>query len=155
MGGSQASVFFTPGHTTGHIIYWFEKSGCLFCGDTLFAMGCGRLFEGTPEQMTNSLEKIKKLPRKTKIYCAHEYTENNLQFALSIEKENLHLQKRAEIVSQLRLKNQPTIPTTLKDEIETNPFLRLDSPVIRKKLKMEHSSNEDVFGELRKLKDRF
>ena len=155
MGGSQASVFFTPGHTTGHIVYWFEDSGCLFCGDTLFSMGCGRLFEGTPEQMTNSLGKIKKLPEKTKIYCAHEYTENNLQFALSVENENPHLHKRSQIVSELRSKNQPTIPTTVKDELETNPFLRLDSPIIRKNLKMQNNPAAEILKKLRDLKDQF
>lgn len=124
-GKTRVEVLFIPGHTLGHIAFWLSEEKYLFCGDTLFSLGCGRLFEGTPEMMFNSLQKIKKLPVETQIYCAHEYTEDNARFALSVDKNNTELQKRAQAVKLLRQKNQPTVPSSLKEELETNPFLKV------------------------------
>ena len=141
MGKSRYRVLFVPGHTSGHIAYWFFEEKKLFCGDTLFAMGCGRLFEGSPEQMFNSLSQIKALPPETVIYCAHEYTEQNGRFALTLTADNPDLKLRMRKVRLQRKKNQPTVPFTLGEELKTNPFLQA------KTLK--------EFAALRRLKDRF
>ena len=140
-GSFHFKVLFTPGHTLGHIIFWDQKNKLLFCGDTLFAMGCGRLFEGNPEQMFQSLGQIKKLPPDTLIYSAHEYTLKNAEFALSIEPANKELKKRYEKVKKIRENQQATIPFLLKEELLTNPFLRAKSV--------------SEFARIRKLRDRF
>lgn len=127
MGKSKSRVLFLPGHTSGHIAYWFFEEGKLFCGDTLFAMGCGRLFEGTPEQMFNSLSQIKALPPETTIYCAHEYTEQNGRFALTVAPHNPDLKLRMKQVRLQRKENKPTVPFTLKEELKTNPFLQAET----------------------------
>lgn len=136
-GKTRIEVLFIPGHTLGHIAFWLPEEKSLFCGDTLFSLGCGRLFEGTSEMMFNSLQKIKALPPDTQIYCAHEYTEDNARFALSVDKTNTALQKRARAVKLLRQKNQPTVPSSLKEELAVNPFLKAKTPsefkVLRKK----------------------
>ncbi len=116
-----------PGHTLGHIAYYFEKDKALFCGDTLFSLGCGRLFEGTAEQMYHSLQRIKKLPKDTRIYCGHEYTLNNGAFALNVDPDNKDLQKMVESAKQMRLRGNPTIPSTIADEMAANPFLLANS----------------------------
>lgn len=121
-GPTKIRTLFIPGHTLGHIAFYFIKEKYLFCGDTLFAMGCGRLFEGSPQQMYQSLDKIKQLPKETLIYCGHEYTEANGNFALSIDKSNFFLKKRMGKVKLLRKNLEPTVPFTLKEELETNPF---------------------------------
>ncbi len=121
--GTDAKVMFIPGHTLGHIAYYLKGVNSLFCGDTLFSLGCGRLFEGTPEQMFTSLQKIKSLPANTKIYCAHEYTESNGKFALTIFPDNQELKVKMDEVKYLRKQGKPTIPSILADEIKTNPFL--------------------------------
>jgi len=154
LGKSTAHIFETPGHTTGHIAYWFKEDLALFCGDTLFAMGCGRLFEGSAEQMWASLEKLSQLPANTRVYCAHEYTQANGQFALEIEPGNKDLQQRMEGVTEWRLANKPTIPSTIELELKTNPFLRATSPEIRQKLNLGTSENWQVFAEIRRRKDR-
>jgi len=155
-GAEEAEVFDVPGHTRGHIAYWFARSKALFCGDTLFALGCGRLFEGTPEQMWSSLKKLRALPGETRVYCAHEYTENNARFALTVEPENAALRRRAERVRALRAKGEPTVPSLLSEEIETNPFLRADaSEALRARLKLRSAPPVDVFAEVRRRKDRF
>lgn len=154
LGSSMAQVIEVPGHTTGHIAYWFQADQALFCGDTLFAMGCGRLFEGTAQQMWRSLEKLANLPGETRVYCAHEYTQANGQFALKVEPNNRALQQRMKIVGESRQNNQPTIPSTIALELETNPFLRPQSPEIRDHLKMGESENWQVFAQVRQLKDR-
>ena len=120
-------VLFLPGHTLGHIAYWFFEEKKLFIGDTLFAMGCGRLFEGSPQQMFASLNQIKTFPPETKIFCAHEYTEKNGRFALSLDTQNQNLKNRMQEVKAHRKKNQPTVPFFLSEELETNPFLRADT----------------------------
>lgn len=152
LGAAEALVFDTPGHTRGHISYWF-KDGALFCADTLFSLGCGRLFEGTAEQMWSSLEKLRRLPAETLVYCGHEYTQSNARFALTIDPENPALQARAREVDQQRAQGLPTIPTTIGAERAANPFLRPDDPVIRRRLEMESASDAEVFGEIRQRKD--
>ena len=123
-GSFRFKVLFLPGHTVGHIAYWFQKEKKLFIGDTLFAMGCGRLFEGTPEQMFKSLAQIKALPKDTEVFSAHEYTEKNGHFALSQDSTNPDLKARMQKVRDKRAKNQPTVPFFLSEELKTNPFLR-------------------------------
>lgn len=123
-GSHTAQILFVPGHTLGHIAYWFSQANILFCGDTLFAMGCGRLFEGTPKQMFHSLQRIKQLPAHTTVYCTHEYTEKNGRFALREDPHNIHLQKRMKEVINQRKNQQPTVPFPLSAELQTNPFLR-------------------------------
>jgi len=151
----SAKIFETPGHTAGHIIYWFENEKVVFTGDTLFVLGCGKLFEGTPQIMWDSLLKIRNLPKKTQIYCGHEYSKNNADFALSVEKNNNKLIKRSDEIKKLINENSFTVPTTIEKEIECNPFLRADVDNIKKNLKMENASTEEIFGEIRKRKDNF
>lgn len=127
--GAAVRVLAVPGHTLGHIAYY--TPGMLFCGDTLFGAGCGRLFEGTPEQMSASLDSIAALPDETLIYCAHEYTEMNLRFALAVEPDNPALQVRVARVAALRASGLPSVPSTLDEEKATNPFLRCTQPAVR------------------------
>ena len=140
-GSIPFKVIYVPGHTIGHIVYYSVSEAVLFCGDTLFAMGCGYLFEGSPKQMFNSLSKIKSLPEDTLIYCAHEYTLKNAQFALTVDKENLSLKKRFKEVERLRNEGSPTVPFVLKEELKTNPFLR--------------AKTTKEFAQIRSLKDKF
>ncbi len=153
LGGATARILEIPAHTKSHIAFVFE--GAAFTGDTLFAMGCGRLFEGTPAMMWASLSKLMRLPDDTRIYCGHEYTLSNGRFALTLEPGNADLQARMKEVQALRDREQPTIPSTLGLEKKTNPFLRPDSPELRKTLGMEDASDVDVFAETRKRKDSF
>lgn len=157
IGELKGSVLFIPGHTTGHVAYLFDNN--LFCGDTLFTAGCGRLFEGTPEQMHASLKKLMGLPDNTKIYCGHEYTESNLRFAISIEPKNPKLVSRFERVQGLRSRGASTVPSTLEEEKQTNPFLRWDSKEIQGSLKAADPRARldpvSVFAAVRKMKDAF
>ncbi|GAB6067900.1 hydroxyacylglutathione hydrolase [Methylothermus subterraneus] len=155
LGASSCKVLEVPGHTRGHIAYWFAEANALFCGDTLFALGCGRLFEGTPEQMWNSLCKLRDLPEATRIYCAHEYTLDNARFALSLEPDYPPLLQRARQVEQQRAHNQPTVPSLLGEEKLTNPFLRADDLDFQARLKMRGERAVVVFAEIRRRKDRF
>ena len=155
LGGSTAKVFDTPGHTLGHIIYHFEDDGAAFVGDTIFAMGCGRLFEGSPAQMWASLSKIADMPHETKLYCAHEYTQANARFALSVDPANDALKERAAEVDRLRAEGTPTVPTNVAIEIETNPFLRANAEGLQQALGMSGAPAVDVFAETRKRKDNF
>lgn len=157
IGEFKGKVFFIPGHTTGHVAYLFENN--LFCGDTLFTAGCGRLFEGTPEQMHASLKKLMALPDNTKVYCGHEYTESNLRFAMSVEPKNPKLVSRFERIQGLRARGASTVPSTLEEEKQTNPFLRWDSKEIQASVK---AANPDarldpvsVFAAVRRMKDSF
>lgn len=152
-GNFEVRVFETPGHTSGHIIYWLPEAGVAFVGDTMFAMGCGRVFEGTMQQMWDSLEKITRLPPETVLYCGHEYTTANAQFALMIEPGNAALQARAKEVEALRAEGKPTLPTTLAAELETNPFIRVKSDEIRSKLGLESAADWEVFAEVRERKN--
>ena len=155
LGEAMAEVFFVPGHTRGHIAYWFEESAALFCGDTLFALGCGRLFEGTPQQMWSSLSKFRKLPEDTRVYCAHEYTQANARFALSVEPENQALQDRSRAIDAARAEDRPTVPSTLGEELATNPFLRADLPSLAANVGLSGSDPVAVFAEVRRRKDNF
>ena len=155
LGHAEARVLDVPGHTSGHIAFWFAEEQALFCGDTLFGLGCGRLFEGHAEEMWESLQKIRALPPSTRIYCAHEYTEANGRFALEIEPDNLALQERMQRVASLRSQGLPTIPSLLKEELATNPFLRPHSPDIRNHLSLHDTADWRVFAEIRHRKDSF
>ena len=154
-GEAEAEIFETPGHTSGHISFWFAGSKALFCADTLFSLGCGRLFEGTPADMWASLSKFSALPDDAVVYCAHEYTQSNARFALSVDPENDALKARAIEVDRQRAAGAPTVPTKLGQERATNPFLRPDDPAIRRQLGMEQASDVEVFAEIRRRKDNF
>ena len=155
IGNLEFEVIFIPGHTKGHIAFFFRKEKIAFTGDTLFSLGCGRVFEGTHEEMFNSLNKIKNLPPDTKIYCGHEYTKTNLNFCLTYDPANILLkEKQVDILKKLN-SNQPTIPSTLGQEIETNIFLRCNDPEIKHAIGLKDSSELEVFSKLRDLKDTF
>ena len=155
IGDLEFKVIFVPGHTKGHIVFFFNKEKIAFTGDTLFSLGCGRVFEGTHEEMFNSLNKIKDLPPDTKIYCGHEYTKSNLNFCLLYDSKNTFLKdKKIEIQKKLN-SNQPTIPSTLGQEIKTNIFLRCNDPEIKHTLDLKDSTEVEVFSKLRDLKDSF
>ena len=155
LGSHVARVLEIPAHTSQHIAFWFEGDRAVFTGDTLFAMGCGRLFEGTPDMMWSALSKLMKLPDDTRVYCGHEYTEANGRFALTVEPDNADLQTRMDDVRQLRAKGLPTIPSNIGLEKKTNPFMRAPSAEIRRTLGLEAASNVDVFAETRRRKDKF
>lgn len=155
LGGAAARILDLPGHTRGHIGFWFPEDQAVFCGDTLFSLGCGRLFEGTPEQMWHSLGKLGGLPPATRIYCAHEYTEANGRFALTVEADNAALRQRLAEAREQRARNQPTLPTTIARELAANPFLRPRSATIRRALGMEAADDVEVFAALRRRKDQF
>ena len=155
LGAHTAHVIATPGHTLGHIVFHFAKSDALFCGDTLFSMGCGRLFEGSAAQMWHSLQRLKKLPLTTRIYCAHEYTQANGQFALMLEPNNQALHTRIHQIKQLRAKHQSTIPSTLEQELECNPFLREHSVDIQRSTNKINEPAIAIFEKIRTMKDNF
>jgi hydroxyacylglutathione hydrolase len=152
-----AQIFFIPGHTLGHIAYYFppidSQPGELFCGDTIFGGGCGRLFEGTPAQMLGSIDRLRQLPDSTRMWCSHEYTLNNLRFALTIEPCNIDLQNRYHIAGIDRANSRSTIPSTIGLEKQTNPFLRWDTPAVSQAV----TSNNPVetFARLRGRKEQF
>ena len=154
LGGYQVQVIETPGHTLGHIAYVIPQANVAFVGDTLFAMGCGRVNEGTMEQMWLSLAKIAALPPETVIYCGHEYTVSNAKFAATIEPENNALAARLADVTALRAAGRPTLPTRLDQELATNVFLRVNSAPIRKRLNLESAPDWKVFAELRERKNK-
>ncbi|MBX3531876.1 MAG: hydroxyacylglutathione hydrolase [Rhizobiaceae bacterium] len=153
--GRKARVILTPGHTAGHVCYAFEDDKVAFTADTLFALGCGRLFEGTPADMLGSMRKLIQLDADTVIYCGHEYTQSNAKFALSVDPTNSALKERAKEIDALRAAGRATLPTTLARELATNPFLRWHDPVIRRNLGMADASDDAVFAEIRKRKDVF
>ncbi len=155
LGKHPAKVISTPGHTSGHVVYYFAGDNALFCGDTLFVMGCGRLFEGTAEQMWHSLQKLKALPASTQIYCAHEYSQANGRFALTVEPDNRQLQQRMDVINQLRAKHLPTVPSTIEQELATNPFFREGSLALQKTINRANNTPVEVFAEIRRLKDHF
>lgn len=154
-GRHKANVISTPGHTRAHIVYHFAEDNILFCGDTLFVMGCGRLFEGTAEQLWHSLQKLKGLPKETLVYCTHEYTQTNGRFALTVEPENQLLRQRMIEVNRLRSNNQPTVPTTISEELATNPFFREDSEELQNTVDMRNENPVEIFAKVRRLKDNF
>lgn len=158
----ELEVIAVPGHTLDHIAYFGhipEQGPCLFCGDTLFSAGCGRLFEGTPEQMLRSLEKLKQLPVETKVFCAHEYTLANLAFAREVMPESQHVQQRLTECEQSRAQHQPTLPARLGDELRYNPFLMADDDQVinaaSQRLKAKPANETEVFATIRQWKDSF
>lgn len=154
-GNTEARIFDIPAHTKGHIAFWFKADNAVFTGDTMFAMGCGRLFEGTPAQMWSSLSKLAALPPETRVYCGHEYTQSNGRFALTLEPHNDALKKRMAEVDRLRAEGKPTIPSTIGLERETNPFLRPTSKELRQAINMPDADIVTVFAETRARKDKF
>ncbi|MEI6707754.1 MAG: hydroxyacylglutathione hydrolase [Methylococcales bacterium] len=153
LGTHSAQVIATAGHTNGHIVYYFAEDNALFCGDTLFVMGCGRLFEGSAAELWQSLQKLKALPSKTRVYCAHEYTQANGRFALTVEPDNIALQEKMIHINKLRANGLPTVPSTIGEELATNPFLRDLSSTLQAKFK--GIAPVELFAKLRRLKDSF
>ena len=151
--GRDINVLETPGHTLDHVAYWFSDDQIVFAGDTLFALGCGRVFEGDYAMMWESLEKLGALPDATRLYCGHEYTLANARFALSVDPDNAQLKQRAEEVARLRRDDLPTLPSTIGIERQTNPFLRASEQDLKQTLGMAGESAESVFTHLRKAKD--
>jgi hydroxyacylglutathione hydrolase len=154
-GGCLVEVIHTPGHTKGHIALHLPTEQLLFAGDTLFALGCGRVIEGTMAEMWKSLDTLRRLPPETVVHCGHEYTQSNARFALSVEPGNLALVQRAGIIEAKRARGEMTLPTTIGEELLTNPFLRPESPELRARLGLEEASDEEVFTATRKAKDSF
>jgi len=155
IGSLNFRTIFIPGHTLGHIAFYLEKEKIVFTGDTLFSLGCGRIFEGTYQQMFNSLNKIKSLPGDTEIYCGHEYTNNNLEFCLKFNPNNNYLKEKEKIIKAKIKEKKPTIPTTIKDEIQTNIFLRYDDLDVKNTLNLKNAPDLEIFKKLRDLKDNF
>ncbi len=155
LGATRVRVIEVPGHTLGHIAYYFEQDQVAFVGDTLFALGCGRMFEGTADQMWHSLEKLMNLPDETVVYCAHEYTQANAAFAVTVEPDNEALQARAEEIARLRYEGIPTVPTSIGLERQTNPFVRPTSSNLQKTIDLVGADPVAIFAETRKRKDHF
>lgn len=155
VGALEGRVIETPGHTSGHISYFFPADKLAFVGDTLFSIGCGRVIEGNPEMMWHSLLKLRALPDDTRFYCGHEYTEANIRFAKTIEPNNKALAARAEEVAKLLAAGKPTIPATIGAEKADNPFLRADVPEVAKSVGLAGSPAWKVFAEIRERKNRF
>lgn len=155
LGDARARVLEVPGHTRGHVAYYFADDHVVFVGDTLFALGCGRLFEGTPAQMWTSLGKLMALPDDTTVYCAHEYTQSNARFALTVEPHNTALAARAREIDEKRARGEWTVPTTIALEKATNPFLRAASADLRATVGLPNAADVDVFAETRARKDKF
>ena len=155
IGNLEFKVIFVPGHTKGHIAFYFKKEKIVFTGDTLFSLGCGRVFEGSHKEMFESLVKLKNLPLETKVYCGHEYTKANLDFCLKYDSKNTLLKEKLIKLNSLLKKNLPSIPTTIDDEIKMNIFFRFDNASIKKGLNLKDSSDQEIFSKLRDLKDTF
>jgi hydroxyacylglutathione hydrolase len=155
VGNLSANVIETPGHTLGHIAYWFHADKLAFVGDTLFSIGCGRVIEGTTAQMWDSLKKLRDLPNDTEIYCGHEYTLSNIKFALTIEPNNTVLSAREGEAKRQVQEGRPTIPTAIGDEKLANPFLRADHPDVAAGIGMAGKPAADVFTEIRARKNKF
>jgi hydroxyacylglutathione hydrolase len=155
VGSMVGRVLETPGHTAGHVSYWFKQEKLAFVGDTLFSVGCGRILEGNPEMMWNSLLKIRNLPPDTQLFCGHEYTAANVHFALTIEQNNAALRARAEEVVRLIEQKKPTIPTTVMQEKSYNPFLRADLHSVAASVGLEGAAPVQVFATVRGRKDKF
>ncbi len=148
-------MLFIPGHTRGHIAFHFRSERAVFCGDTLFSLGCGRMFEGTAPMMWASLDKLRRLPPQTRVYCGHEYTAANARFAVTVDPDNPALRRREREVGALRAKSEPTIPSTMGEECAANPFLRADDPALAASIGLPGAAPSEVFGEIRRLKDNF
>jgi hydroxyacylglutathione hydrolase len=154
-GNADVHVLETPGHTAGHIAYWIPSASLAFVGDTCFAMGCGRLFEGTAAEMWSSISKIAGLPDNTKLYCGHEYTVSNAEFAITVDPDNQALKDRMAEVKAMRERDEPTVPTTVGQEKATNPYMRADDPAIAATVGLSGKPAAEVFAEIRTRKDNF
>jgi hydroxyacylglutathione hydrolase len=155
IGGVFARVLETPGHTSGHLAYYFLEDEAVFVGDTLFSLGCGRIFEGTAETLYDSLERLAELPDETRVYCGHEYTQANARFALTVDPENPMLLERAQEVDALRGAGEYTLPTTITLERATNPFLRTEDPLVQRAMGMSDADPVEVFAKMRERKNSF
>lgn len=155
LGAFEARIFSTPGHTLGALCWWFPTASAVFTGDTLFSLGCGRLFEGTPEQMWGSLLRLRGLPPDTRVYCGHEYTVANGSFAAELDPQNAALAGQLERAREARAAGLPTIPSTIGDERAANPFLRADDPALTQRLGLSGKAPHEVFAEIRRLKDQW
>ena len=155
VGNLNFNTLFIPGHTSGHVAFYLKKEKIVFTGDTLFSLGCGKVFEGTYQQMFDSLKKIKNLPADTRIYCGHEYTKNNLVFCFKFNPGNNYLKEKEKTINKMIKEGKPTIPSTIKDEIQTNIFLRYDDPDVKNTLNLKKASDLEIFTKLRDLKDNF
>lgn len=155
VGPFRAEIIDTPGHTAGHIVYHFRSEQLLFAGDTLFALGCGRPFERPAEVLWQSLQKLRELPLETKIYCGHEYTLGNARFSVTVDPNNGQLKERLKQIEGMRAKNEPTVPSTMQEEIQTNPFMRADIPAVQEAVGMKGEESGAVFTKLRELKNSF
>lgn len=155
LGETRAVVREAPGHTLGHIVYHFPDDTAAFVGDVIFALGCGRLFEGTPAQMWTSLQKIAAMPPETMLYCAHEYTASNARFAVTADPDNAALARRFAEINAKRARGEPTVPMTVAEELETNPFLRVRESGVQQAFGMSGAAAVDVFAEVRRRKDSF
>ncbi|SKA10589.1 hydroxyacylglutathione hydrolase [Enhydrobacter aerosaccus] len=154
-GEAEAEIFFVPGHTSGHIAYAFREQKALFCGDTLFALGCGKMFEGTPQQFWGSLARLRALPDDMRVYCAHEYTQSNARFAVTVERDNKALLARSDAIDAARARGEATVPSLLGEEKQTNPFLRADLPSLQQAVGLAGADPVQVFAEVRHRKDVF
>ncbi len=154
-GGHAVNILQTPGHTLDMINFYIPSMNTIFTGDTLFSLGCGKIFEGNPAMMYNSLSKLATLPSETLIFSSHEYTEGNAAFAVTVDPDNTALKARVEQIKALRAKGLPTVPSLLREELATNPFLRSSDPVMRAHLGMADATDAEVFTEVRKRKDNF
>ena len=155
IGSEEGRVIDVSGHTINHVAFHFPGAGVVFTADSLMALGCGRVFEGTPEMMWNSLSKLAALPPETLVCSGHEYTATNARFALTVDPDNPALANRARTVFDATEKGRPTVPSRLSEELATNPFLRATDPAIRKNLGLESATDAEVFAEIRSRKDRF
>jgi hydroxyacylglutathione hydrolase len=155
IGDAEVRVIETPGHTLGHIVYVFDAAGVAFVGDTLFSLGCGRLFEGTAPMMRHSLEKLAALPNETKLYCGHEYTLSNGKFAVTVDPDNPALRARMAEILALRAADRFTLPTTIASEKATNPFLRAGEAAVKLAMGLPGADADTVFAEMRARKNRF
>ncbi len=154
-GGTEVQVIATPGHTLDHVSFFLPEQNLVFVGDTIFAMGCGRVIEGTHDMMWNSIRRLSELPEETELYCGHEYTLSNAKFAVTVDPGNKRLRERFAEVEQLRAAGQPTLPTTIGLEKATNPFLRADHPAVAAAVGLHRADPARVFAEIRTRKDRF
>lgn len=153
LGGTESIVIDVGGHTLGHIAYHLPTEKAAFVGDSIFALGCGRMFEGTAPQFWESLSRIAALPDETTLYCAHEYTASNARFALSVDPDNADLRARADEITRLRAEGRPTVPMSLAGEKRANPFLR--SPLLKSSLGLAEAADHEAFAEMRRRKDVF
>jgi len=155
LGASLARVIDVCGHTRGHLAYYFAEDEIVFVGDTLFSLGCGKVFEGSMEEMYDSLQKLADLPDETRVYCGHEYTQANARFALTVDPENPLLAERAKEVDLLRAQGRATLPTTIGLERATNPFLRAEDPLVQRAVRMSEGEPVGVFAKIREMKNAF